>query len=190
MNVSKTEELSRLGNDNAPEPVPKGYLTSEILAHCPENAPVVLDRVKELLRTILNSELSFDDKVEDWKALLPEWFLQSCREELPDETVAAMLRTEAGRRELSQHWTVDGFLYWFSTENRYWWWWNGGFWDVSHLIIQVLVEGFPFPSDALAFLVQAAGATNFDECNDVVLRTNYSCDFCGQAITSLDWHSN
>jgi len=150
-------ELERLLLNSFPTSEPYGLLV-EVTAVTDFRSLEVLDRIKELLRRIIDCELSFDDELADWKALMPAWFLGELYPPLSTSDAKRLLQSPGGFDRLSDHWTLDGFLHWFRPENRSWYWWYGEIESQSKVRIFIEVDGYPFAWGALKFLVKAAGA--------------------------------
>lgn len=138
-------------------------LTADLVVLCNGNAPEVLERCKDVLKKVIGSELSYEDSVDDWSALLPEWFVEACADEISREEADKILATPEGFAILANRWTVKGFIDWFRPEDRSWFWWNGKVKDSNTLMIQLVVYGFPFAWGALEFLLKASGANEVEE---------------------------
>ena len=60
-------------------------------------------------------------------------------------------------------WSLEDWLYWFEFENRYWYWWDAKFLPESdRILVQLEIDDWPFPSDALQWLFIVAGASSFE----------------------------
>src|SRR5688500_17262104 len=119
--VLSGEELERLSS-NAPL-----YSRSDIaiiIVECDDIASRVISRTNEILKIVIGSELTPDDTVEDWSDELPFWSVDACSRDLTIEESKEMMRTPEGVQQLSQIWTIDGFIYWFRPEQRSWFWWD------------------------------------------------------------------
>jgi hypothetical protein len=57
-------------------------------------------------------------------------------------------------------WSLSDWLYWLKPANRQWFWWDAKIVDPQKLILTVVVLDWPFPWDALSWLLTAAGANN------------------------------
>jgi|SRR5580765_6621861 len=156
-----TEELKRLNGE--PVLIEKGQLVVNFIVKCDGDASDVLRRAKEVLIRIIDCELTFEDSVEDWKAVLPEWFVNIASPELTRQEAEKLLSTPQGYEILARSWTVSGFIHWFRPEMRSWYWYDGEVRDRNNLLIQVLTYGYPFASGALEWLFKACGAERFEE---------------------------
>ena len=159
-----TDELNRLttetGNSNA---IDIGFLKVELKVDCDGNSSEVLRKTKEVLVRVIDCELSLDDPIEDWKEVLPAWFVNSCAPELSSDKIDQILAKVDGFEVLSKLWTVGGFLYWFRPEERSWFWWGAVVKNQNAFIIELIVEGFPFAWGALDFLLHTSGAAHISE---------------------------
>lgn len=160
MNTSY-EELKRL-SFGVSEVQTEGFIV-EILVTCDGNASEVLQKTKEVVKRIIDCELSFEDSVDDWKSILPNWFVEACSPEITKEEAEKLLETSRGFEALANRWTVSGFIYWFRPEEKSWHWWEGKIKDSNTLIVQILVSEFPFAWGSLGFLLRAAGADDVEE---------------------------
>lgn len=66
------------------------------------------------------------------------------------------------RREQDAAWSREEWLYWFKPENRYWYWWDANVLDGNVIVIAIEVSEWPFPWDALKWLLRAAGAISVE----------------------------
>ena len=162
MQMNNIQEIRRLSfglSDNESSELFK----TEIIARCSGNSSEVLEKTKEVLKIVINCELSFDDPVDDWEAVLPKWFVDACSPEISKEEAEELIKTGQGFETLSNMWTVSGFIYWFRPDQRSWYWWDGVTKDLNTLKIYLLVNGFPFAWGALEFLLKAAGVNSVEQ---------------------------
>jgi hypothetical protein len=126
----------------------------------------VLARIREVLQTVLSQREWL--AVDAWRSVLPDWFVTACLPEQTPEEAEGWLRKwrslnaeEKVAAEAAQRWALTDWLYWFNPagEDRGWAWWDAGTYDDSHGWVEVAVEGDPYPSGALRWLLHAAGAT-------------------------------
>lgn len=159
--MNNNEELKRLAF-GVSENETTGFII-EIVAGCEGNASEILQKVREVLKRVIDCELPFNASVEDWKAILPKWFVEACSPEINKQEAEKLLKTPQGFETLANTWTVSGFIYWFRPEERSWYWWDGIIKDHRTLIVQILVDEFPYAWGALEFLLKASGANNIEE---------------------------
>jgi hypothetical protein len=159
--MTKQQELERLYGTGQNEV--GNNLISELVVTCDGNAPEVLNKIKDVLKTIIGSELTVYDSIDDWKAILPEWLVASFSSEITKEEAKEILSKPNGQALLADRWTINGFLFWFRPEERNWFWWDAKVKDSNTLSIQVLVYGFPFAWGALRWLLNVAGASHVTE---------------------------
>lgn len=111
--------------------------------------------------------------VDEWRRILPDWFVTACAEERsPDEANAysrrwrQMSATERADADATRRWSLRDWLYWFdpaSNVDRGWEWWSGGVDGVDRFWVEVVVEGDPSPVGTLRWLMRAAGASSVSE---------------------------
>lgn len=133
----------------------------------------VLDRVRDTLAAVLGAIIDRPDDPDSWSSDLPEWFIEMAAPEVTDEESAAFAATWASmtqdeRRQwaidsVSRPWPLSNWLYWFdaSEVDRGWTWWNAVV-DDGRILVELLVDGLPYPSDALQWLFYAAGASTIE----------------------------
>jgi len=149
--------------------VPGGMGTVQFVADCPGNAAVVLQRVKEVLSIASEHTLSGWPPDEQWRSLLPAWFLAACA---PEQTQAeadkwmawwrTLPREQQIRVDQEKEWSLHSWLYWMKPENRIWTWWDARAIDTNTVIVAVEVTFWPFPWGALRWLFRAAGARQLE----------------------------
>jgi hypothetical protein len=159
MNIKN--ELNRLAND-VPEPEANGFVV-DYTAECGNEASEVNQRIKDVIKTIIETDLSFDEPIEKWEVILPEWFIKNCSPEISKDEAEKLLSTPRGYEILESMWTLTGFIYWFRPEMRSWYWLSSKVKNENTLLIKVLVYGYPFASGALKWLITAAGAKDITE---------------------------
>ena len=78
---------------------------------------------------------------------IPEWFRHAC----------------APEGESSERWSLAEWLPWADPDMRQWFWWDAEV--VAHGAGEVRIEttGWPYPSAALRFLLEASGARDVRE---------------------------
>jgi hypothetical protein len=162
-------EAQRLKASPPQGTAPGGMGTVQFTAECPGNAARVYQRVKEVMHIISERILSDWPSDEQWKPLLPEWFLSAC---VPPRTKEESDRFMAWWRSLppdrqaqverEDKWSLEGWLYWMIPENRVWTWWDARVLDADTVIVAVEVTDWPFPWGALRWLFRAAGARQLD----------------------------
>ena len=136
-------ELAHLREGAAAE-APPGDL-DELLVSCPEGAERVLAGVREVLEVVLAHQTGPWPSVDEWKQLLPEWFVSSC---VDDRQV---------RDCVLDKWSLRAWTYWFQPDQRGWRWWDARA-EGDRLHVWLLVEERPYLRGALEWLLQTAGA--------------------------------
>lgn len=158
------QELRRLSLGTREDEKPDGIGTVRIIAKCrdPES---VCAHAKEVLAIVTQTSLDRWPTEEQWKALLPKWFVDACAPPMTKaEEEHALKRwrrlspTERAKVEEETPWTLLDLLHWFRPEERQWYWWDARPKDSSTLVVAIEVDGWPFPWGSLKWLLRAAGA--------------------------------
>lgn len=136
------EEIKRIKNNNKGE-LPKG---PKILlkAHHVENPQEVLDRVKEVMLAV--SQFAFTNKWpsdEEWKSILPEWFVKS----MTDKDLDFIMKTPG-------QWHYESWI--DNIKQRSWVWWSSKVDDDSVTIILDVLD-IPYLHDSLKYAYYAQG---------------------------------
>ncbi|WP_406642528.1 hypothetical protein [Amycolatopsis sp. WGS_07] len=141
-----------------------GVGTVDVLA-CEGNGTEILSRAQAVLLTILEYSEAEWPAVEEWRALLPSWFVAACGEEMRREDAERWLtwwRTlgpaDKVRAESERRWTLADWLYWLNPLERQWFWWDAKAEQDGTLRVTVEVSGWPTALGALDWLLRAAGA--------------------------------
>jgi hypothetical protein len=126
-------------------------------------ATEVIAKATSVLEILDESSLERWPTLEEWRTLLPFWFVAACSPEMtPEEAETWLVRwqrlTDAERRaeEAGKPWSLANWLYWMDPDRRGWWWWE--YQQEPGLRVIVQVDEWPFPWGALAWLLRAAGA--------------------------------
>ena len=151
-----------------------GLGTIRYIIHCNGNASLVLKRSKDVL---LKVNRAFQERVpeeEEWYSLLPDYFVYSCRPDVPLEQ--SQKEVELDRKLLNclsledrgiwcdlERWHLSSWIYWFQEENRYWYWWDSYVHENSHIFVAIEVHEWPYPSGNLSWLFRGCGAYSVKE---------------------------
>jgi hypothetical protein len=105
-----------------------------------------LERVREVLTVVLDHSEGAWPGVDEWKRLLPGWFVAACVDD----------------RELRDcvldRWSIRSWAYWLQPDQRRWRWWDACTSDGGRLRIQLLVLERPYLRGSLDWLLEVAGA--------------------------------
>ncbi|WP_155370132.1 hypothetical protein [Catellatospora vulcania] len=131
----------------------------------------VIALARDALATVLDPGLVWPDLVQ-WRERLPERFVAACAPEpdpaAEDEQARRPSTTpeQRHRYETTAAWELSGWLGWFEPEelgdSRGWQWWDAGLDGPAGGWVDVEIEGHPFPSGALEWLLRASGAHDLD----------------------------
>lgn len=172
--LAKERERLRHG---APSAKPGGLGTVRFIVRS-EAEPVaaVLSRAREALLVVNAASASTWPSLDEWRAQLPPWFLSQCRAEWTPAEIEAMTArrqtqtweeyTREETEEANEPWALSSWLHWFQEDQRAWFWWDAASLDRSTGVVAVEVDDWPFPWDALSWLLRAAGASDVAPEND------------------------
>jgi hypothetical protein len=164
-------ELNRLRQGVTPGAEPRDLLVSYNV-RCMVDSLVVVSKAKEVMTAV--DEHSLGDtwpSRDEWASILPTWFVAVCKPELTPEQSRQHLEwwdslNEAQKvtyAEQPRPWSLANWVFWFTPAHRSWFWWDVRVknCDVFDLLIEV--EGHPFASGALGWLLRASGAQLVEE---------------------------
>ncbi|HKQ03868.1 MAG TPA: hypothetical protein VJ464_01955 [Blastocatellia bacterium] len=161
------DELRHLHEGPSPGEKFEGLAIFELLAYCQSNADAVLNRCKEVLEVVLRHERNEWPSLDDWRTLLPMWFVMECADEVSREESERWLkwwqglsREQQAKVEREARWSLSDWLYWFEPDVRQWFWWDAHIEDSKTLSVYVEVQSLPFPWGALDWLLRASGAVS------------------------------
>src|SRR5213075_2744183 len=133
------DELKRLATGVQPAHLPKGMGIVSLLGGCGGNATDVLHKTKEVLRIVLQVSEPWPS-VEQWRGLLPHWFLDGCSPEMSTLEKEAWrawwsVQSEAERQRFTKEapWRLSAWTHAMHPERRTWFWWNGKVVDADQL---------------------------------------------------------
>lgn len=159
------EERRHLTDGPRPGEVPGGVGTVGVLARGGADGGEVLDRSRAVLLAVLERSGPEWPTVEEWRSLLPPWFVAACGPEMSREDAERWLawwRTlgpaDRARAESERRWTLADWLYWLMPSERQWFWWDAEVGRDGTLRVTVEVPGWPTALGALDWLLRAAGA--------------------------------
>jgi hypothetical protein len=166
--VKREHELKHLDAGPEPDESPSpasGIGIVRFDVHCSGNAADVLAKAKVVLQAVLSQSPVGWPPLDQWRAILPEWFVKGCApEETKEEAQRHLkwLRTlpwdERARISEEERWSLANWLYWFEPKQRYWYWWDAMVATPALIRVAVEVTEWPFPWDALKWLFRACGA--------------------------------
>ena len=137
------------------------------------NAARVLDGAKQVLLAVLEHAGPPWPSLEEWRAVLPDWFVEGCAPEMSPAEAEQWLTLwrslppeEQARATRERRWALAGWLYWLEPAQREWYWWNATVEEPDSLHVVVQVEGWPAPLGALDWLLRVAGGNEIlmDDC--------------------------
>jgi hypothetical protein len=159
------EEQKHLTDGARPGEVPGGAGTVTVLARDGADAVEVLERARAVLLGVLEHSGPKWPALEEWRLLLPPWFVAACAPEMSREDAEHWLAwwralgpAEKARAESERRWTLADWLYWLVPSERQWFWWDAEVGGDGALRVTVEVSGWPTTLGALDWLLRAAGA--------------------------------
>ncbi|NER00691.1 MAG: hypothetical protein F6K30_29025 [Cyanothece sp. SIO2G6] len=163
--MNEVSELRRIEYGVTADDNPRklGLVTFHII--CSGNSETVLLKAKEVLKNFIISSSEQWPTAEQWRNLLPKWFVNECAEEKTKEEMEKYLENlrklpSDEREQIIENirWSLENWLYWLAPSERQWFWWDAEIVDENLLHIVVEVKEWPFAWKALAWLFRASGA--------------------------------
>lgn len=161
-----TDELDRLRAGPSGQESPQGFVVRFEAEH--DEPTAALERMRELLVRTVPSMANGNRQAA--VAAVPEWFRDECRPEwTPEELQEEMRRRRSvspedrAVAERTARWSLRNWLAWLDPELRSWWWWDGRVESDGRLVVEILVEGHPFASGALLWMLRAVGCAEITE---------------------------
>jgi hypothetical protein len=157
---------------NGPYPGERSSSGTDRLAFRSAQPAEVLARARAVLQVVLDHQAPWPT-VDQWRTLLPKWFVQACA---PEQTQEEAQRWLEHWRSLSQElkaeaeahtaWSLLNWLYWFDPggmgQDRGWYWWDAGLDEPYTGWIEIEIEGHPYPTGDLRWLLRACGGIPVD----------------------------
>lgn len=102
--------------------------------------------------------------MEEWRAILPGWFVAACGPEMSLEDAELWLvwwralgPEGKALAETDSRWPLADWLYWVTPSERPWYWWDAEVTGDGGLRVIVEVPGWPTALGALDWLLRACG---------------------------------
>jgi Immunity protein 35 len=160
------QEIDRLRSNQGGLQQYSGELgTTRFLARCKGDAANVERKAKDIMLRVDELARTQWPADTEWSTQLPAWFVNRCAKEMTQEEATRWLgwwRELSGQKqaevELAKEWCLLDWLYWLVPENRTWYWWDSEVRSADCLIVNVEVDGWPFPWGSLSWLLRASGA--------------------------------
>jgi len=160
------KEIERLLSGEYEKSSLQGKLLTNILVRTSCNSKETLTKCKEVLLQVLNHTEDPWPTVEEWRTILPQWFVKKCAREISQEEAEKRILLKMKERiriTKEEGWTLSAWIYWFEPDERAWWWWDAIIQDEHSLIVTLETESWPFPWEALEWLLMLSGATCVEE---------------------------
>ena len=165
--IGSDQEIARLNNNGLMSLWPTNALIGTLVAKC--NDPNDVDeRVREALAAVLSGHLSTINDYDYWSTRLPKWFVEECRPALTRvEIMRARLDRSFHFKLASGPLDILGWLDTFAPEFKVWEWLGTEIIDSQTLHIHLSIDGWPYSSGPLNWLIRAAGASSVLHIEDV-----------------------
>ena len=167
-----SQELRCLRSGPSPDEQALGIIV-EFIARCGDDAQDVIDRSQSVLGTVVQASLGIWPTNDQWRRMLPRWFLECCAKEYTTEEAESRLKwwralspEDQVQVDREARWTLNNWLYHFQPDNRHWFWWDARIMSQDTASVTVVVDGCPFPWGALSWLLRASGAKEVLPLND------------------------
>ena len=157
--MNETDELRRLCNGPAIAEQPDG-LVVDLVATCPGDAVVVLQRIKEVLHHIFSAYQGTWPTTVEWESILPGWFVN------PLQSKEGWITSHKREMGYIDGWSLDVLVHWFEPEldERQWSWWDAEVQNSHSIKVQLITSGWPFAHEALDVVLEISGATSVEVC--------------------------
>lgn len=160
--MTNDSELKRLLagpslGENAP-----GLLV-QVLVDCEMDATELLQAIREVWAIVLKQSDPESMNLDQWRAMLPNWFVRKFGPEISmEEAVRRRALPMQDRIRLSEEWSLSAWVHWLKKSERHWRWWSCEIASSDELRISVVVDGLPFPSGSLCWLLKSCGASEVE----------------------------
>lgn len=144
--MSELTELQRLQATGHGQTHPIPGFCDVVFVKCTTPAKEVLERVKSVLRPVIEHHDDFTLPIKQWKPLLPSWFVAQFDAQTND------------KQAIVDGWNLSGWLYWYVPSNRQWWWWDAEVIGEHELEITIDRLGEPALWGDLRLLLLFSGA--------------------------------
>lgn len=164
-----SDELQRLRLVSKVNDKPVGFFLEWFDVNCPSNAEEVLQKCKDVLIRVLTEVVQRQPSIDEWRLLLPHWFVEQFAKERTKEEAEQWLKwwrklspEKQAQAVKKEQWTLSNWLHWFTSGEREWYWWDANVKNSETMQVGIIVEGHPFAWGALELLIKASGATSVD----------------------------
>jgi hypothetical protein len=144
-------------------------MTAQLVARCNGDANDVLKAARSVMCAVLVRSRDRWPSDDEWRSLLPEWFVGRCAREKSKEEMASWLEWWRGLPQEQQakanqeNWSLSSWLEWFKPGERQWAWWSAFAENHDCIRVTVTVDDWPFAWGALEWLFIASGAESVFE---------------------------
>jgi hypothetical protein len=164
--LTPADERRHVVDGSRSNEVPGGAGTVRLVARSPGTAGDVWERSRQVMIAVLDHSESSWPTLDQWRSILPRWFIDASGEEMSDAEAEDWLTwwrslppDEQAPATQDQKWTLADWLYWLEPAQREWFWWNAAVANPDTVHVDVQVRGWPAPLGALDWLLRASGST-------------------------------
>lgn len=164
--LGQEDEIRRLRSGERDSPASGALARIHIRA---ADAPAVIDRTRSALLSVLRLTAEELDAEISEPTHLPSWLVASfARARTEDERAAWLewwrdLDVDARRQaEEETPWEMADWLSWMAAEERSWRWWSAEVSSPTTAVASIDVLDWPAPTEALWWLMTAAGARDVE----------------------------
>jgi len=167
------DEIRRIRSGLRPGEKPFGFGTVNLVGRCDGNAEDVVARCKDILRLVIPVDEKEWHSVDEWRKILPVWFVRSFAPERKEKPRAALdyeawlklsddakkgraRKTEKYNREAE--WSLEAWLFWLHPSERPWRYWDCSAANPDEVNWFVEVDGWPNALGAPMQLLKVCGA--------------------------------
>lgn len=158
------EELRRLDSTPLTADEPAVGQLVRMTATAPGSASTVLQRIRDVMRVLLEHSGGAWPSEEEWRVILPHHFVRAAaaprsheEDELWLERWRALPALDQAAAAEAAPWSLTDWLYWMEPASREWHWWRADHDGSTSLWIDVQVDGWPTALGSLHWLVRASG---------------------------------
>ena len=159
------KESVRLNTTPQADVKPDGMGTVQFVCHTKGDSDRVVEKAKAVLTLVNEHSRKAWPNNDQWRGILPEWFLAECGPELTVEQAERQVELERhlsfeqrAALEREARWSAADWTYWLHPDQRLWFWWDAALVTKNDFFVAIETHEWPFPSGALKWLLRACGA--------------------------------
>jgi len=137
---------------------------------CNGNAVEVVAKAREVLSILVANLIDRRRSIEEWRLLLPKWFVAQCSEEpSPEEAekkrkyVSRLTAAQLVEHQKTQKWSLESLVYSLEPEERTWYWWDAHVDSPDTITLLIRFVEWPFAPGDLKWIFRASGADSIEQ---------------------------